>query len=198
MGVPYGSPLACWACDCVRRDPTSDRQVPAMSQILDGSDPCTGGGDIYLSPDWTTPDPGAVELCQMSWKAPVAWVRSMTSVGSMDTPSASADVYRLTDVYPSQAATLFLLGGGTLSQLFDGTMVLAASAPWRETPLLLVAADFPRLIPPPHYIREVVVARIRKLTGNPPTGTVRSEIFSAAMAEGLFKPKVSCTPNVQQ
>ena len=63
---------------------------------------------------------------------------------------------------------------------------------------LLVAADFPRLIPPPHYIREVVVARIRKLTGNPPTGTVRSEIFSAAMAEGLFKPKVSCTPNVQQ
>lgn len=198
MGVPHGSPLACWACDCVRRDPTSDRQVPAMSQILDGSDPCTGGGAVYLSSDWTTPDPGAVELCQMSWKAPVAWVRSMASVGSLDTPSTSVEVYRLADVHLSHAATLFLLGGGTLVQLFDGTMVLAASAPWRETPLLLVVADFPSLVTPPPHIREVVVARIRKLTGNPQTGRVRSEIFSAVMAEGLFKSRVSCTPNVQQ
>lgn len=169
-----------------------------MSQLLDGSDPCTGGGDTYLSPDWTAPDPGAVELCQMSWKAPIAWVRSMTSVRVLDTPSTSSEVYRLTDVYLSQAATLFLLGGGTLVQLFDGTLPLAASAPWRDTPLLLVAADFPSLVMPPPHIREVVMARIRKLDGNPQTSAVRSEIFSAVMAEGLFKPKVSCTPNVQQ
>lgn len=169
-----------------------------MSQILDGSDPCTGGSSVYLSTEWSTPDPGAVELCQMSWKAPVAWVRSMSSVSVLDTPSTAAEVYRLTDVYLSQAATLFLLGGGTLVQLFDGTLPLAASAPWRDTPLLLVAANFPSLTTPPPYIQEVVVARIRKLVGNPQTSTVRSEIFSAVMSEGLFKPKVSCTPNVQQ
>lgn len=134
----------------------------------------------------------------MTWKAPVAWARSMISVRVLDTPSASAEVYQLTDVYLSHAATLFLLGGGTLVQLFDGTVVLAASAPWRETPLLLVAADFPSLSTPPPRIQELVVARIRKLEGNPKTSAVRSEVFSAVVAEGLFKPKVSCTPNVQQ
>lgn len=169
-----------------------------MSQLLDGSDPRTGGGDVYLSPGWTTPDPDAVELCKLSWKAPVAWVRSMTPLGTVRTPSTLSEVYALTDVYLSHAAALFLLGGGTLVQLFDGVLPLAASTPRRDRPLLLVAAHFPNLTLPPPLISEVVVARIKDLEGDPQTGAVRSEIFSAVVAEGLFKPKVSCTPNVQQ
>lgn len=165
-----------------------------MQALPDGSEQGSGGGIAYLSPEWVAPHPGAVELCRSGWKAPFAYVERMEEWDPVETSLATVDVYVLQRLYLSHAATLFLLGGGTLVQLFDGSLLMAPTLPVRSKPLFLALSARPNLSIPPPFIERAAVCRVRSLRDEATKGDgpsieqIRSEVSPIIFNRGLFNP----------
>ena len=112
------------------------------------------------------------------------YAECMEELEAVEVSAAEVEVFVLVNVYLSHAATLFLLGGGTLVQLFDGSLPLVGGAPGKSRPLFLALSAIPRLDSPPPFIPTVTLGRIRAL--RPGEEAARIDTIRTEVATTIF------------
>ena len=115
----------------------------------------------------------------MGWRQPVAKIESFR-VHGVALGEICASIYTLQNVQLTQTATLYILQGGSLAQLFDGTVFPPTTMPgmaYRTRPFLLVRSEFPDLASPVPGISQVMLAKLEKVDPTAPLDDVRKSLF---------------------
>lgn len=99
------------------------------------------------------------EIFKPGWQQPVGWTpHEIVEPECIDVDTFAFQRVALRDFYLSHAATLFLLQGASLKQLFSDVVVKAGA---REPDVYsLIFTSVPRIHAPPPRIDQVVLAHI--------------------------------------
>lgn len=115
----------------------------------------------------------------MGWRQPVAKIEKYRVTAAV-IDHIEADIFVMESVQLTQTATLYILQGASLAQLFDGTVFPPAGVlglAYRARPFLLVRSEFPDLISPIPSIKQVMLARLSKIDPSAALDDVRKSLF---------------------
>lgn len=117
-------------------------------------------------------------LWKPGWKGSVGKAESIKSLpGEWATTHGEFEMFEVRNFRLNQHAAIFLLQGGTLANVFDGSLLVNYSVHLKVRPFILAFADGATLLPSTPGVRVLRLARVRNLFKDVTTDELRAALF---------------------